>query len=134
MKRDDELRQLLVDMATKAGSVGICTGDITTHKVRHVDSAIRELVAAGRLFKGKIGHRTVRIFSEEAWARAYEQTRRTVQTRAPRVSQSQEAVYPKDEHGNPLYKITYVPSNFDPFNAQVRNLGRWNADPLVSGR
>ncbi len=131
MKRDDTLRALLAEKATQAGSVGFATTDVEGYKHRHVDVVVRSMVAEGSLFRGKIGHRTMRLFAEKGWAEAYETGRRKLATKAPKLDASKEPVYPVDAKGNPLYKITVVPSKFDPFEAQVRNLSRWNGDSVV---
>lgn len=128
MKRNNEIRELLIAQATRSGSLGFSISDVSGPKRRSVDQAARSLVDEGMLFRGKIGHRTMRLFAEESWAKAYESEHRVHnKSKTVRLDPSQDAVYPVDEMGNPLYKFTKCESRADPFEAQLRNRSRWSA-------
>jgi hypothetical protein len=111
--------------AQLAGAEGFSTADIVGFDVRAVDNAARRLSKAGKLHRGKAGHRTMRIFAQADWAAAYSanyvtaSARRPVNPasgpgawcdpkRAPRITDT-EPIYPRDENGNPLWKHTVVP-------------------------
>lgn len=112
----------LVKYALKVGQVGFCLADVEGFTAKVVDEAQRRLVKAGELHKGKIGHRTMKLFATAEWAEAYvacyvtasavhkdRTIAQAVITRAP-WAPGTEAQYPTDPAGNPLYKVTVYPT------------------------
>lgn len=83
------LTDTLLKEVARAGANGINTSELTGYTVKQADAACGRLVSLGRLFKGKIGHRTCRYFSTPAFAMAYEDSNRiepaSVRLRASRA-------------------------------------------------
>lgn len=103
---------IILGLARSAGSAGICTAEIAGFEVNTAHAVLRRLAETGHLFRGKIGHRTVRYFASAEWAEAYGSSRRTrVSARQPgsRWSAAAPAHYPTDASGRPAYKVTLCP-------------------------
>lgn len=119
---------VVIALAQRTAAAGFATSDLEGYTVRLVDRVCRRLVEAGKLFKGKVGHRTVRYFARQEWASQYESGKRTVnaaQATAPtraRAPWGADATthYPHDEHGRPLYKHTVAEPKPLPANAPIR--------------
>lgn len=134
------MREALTKMAAEAGKAGFSVSDVLDRGYNRyrVNSSIERMVNAGLLHKGKLGHRTMRLFGSVAWANEFENRRRV----APPIASShsrmkanwdpdQEAVYPVDEDGNPLYKVTSVGLSDEALRqGQIRNVARWNSDAM----
>jgi hypothetical protein len=74
--RKAPLDSVLVARIAAAGAAGLSIAEFTGHKAALIDGACRKLEAAGTIFKGKLGHRTMRYFATDAWAKAFEASRR----------------------------------------------------------
>ncbi len=129
---DNTNRDLIVaailDAAKKAGSSGVPLVDayIPGVKPARMHKVFTEMVAAGQVFKGKIGHRTMRMFSKREWAAAFESTRRrrddlrfTSSHARAQWAPDSDAIYPVDAAGQPLYKFTVIPARVPPGNRIV---------------
>ncbi|WOB06538.1 hypothetical protein [Piscinibacter gummiphilus] len=107
------LRKLIV----ASGERGVSAAEVTGHTAQMIQKASAKLLDEGVVFRGRLGHRTVRFFAKQEWATAYETTKQTAATKAlsrakARAPWPADAPihYPKDERGNPLYKHTVVPA------------------------
>lgn len=119
--------QLVLERATQAGAAGISTDEIAGLTVNDVNRAVGRLYARGLVFKGKIGHRTMRVFASISWAADYSSNRRPpepvkVNGRRTRASWSADApiYYPKNPDGSPAYKRTVIETVVRPEGAPIR--------------
>lgn len=134
------MREIIAAAAAAGGSSGFSIAELEAegYARRRVDSAVNRMVADGLLHKGKTGHRTMRLFLSKEWAGAYEARRRPVTQREPTHTRmkanwapGQEAIYPVDDQGNPLYKFTSSGiSDEDLRRGQIANQRRWNGDAV----
>lgn len=139
-----QMREFIAQASIRAGSTGFTVADIEAagHNKRKVDSCINRMVADGVLHKGKIGHRTMRLFARSEWANAFAAGRRSLSSPAKTTGRmkagwapGQQAEYPVDADGKPLYKFTSITiSDEELRQAQMRNVRRWNGNLLVRGR
>lgn len=101
-----------------AGEAGISTDSIVGMSAADANNALPRLVRSGQIFKGKIGHRTVRYFARPEWAQAYGDKYKSASAPTPSKKRAQRAPwtvdtpahYPVDADGKPLYKVTICPS------------------------
>jgi hypothetical protein len=105
----------VVALAREAGERGIGTEDIEGVTIAQAWDVVSPLVDSGRLFRGKVGHRTVRFFATPEWAERYSRNLRrarpTPATSAARQRWSPDAPphYPVNADGSPAYKVTVCP-------------------------
>lgn len=121
--------ELFVKLVIAAGDRGVATTEVTGQTPASLDAVVKRLVEGGRVFRGAIGRRTMRYFSTHEMASAYESTRKpsdksmsSSRTRAPWPADAP-INYPKDAHGNPLYKYTVVPAPARPPGMPIRTGG-----------
>lgn len=118
---------IVMARATELGPRGINTTDIAGQTAVIVDRSVRRLTLAGRLFRGRLGYRTVRYFITPELAQAYEANKRAVSAtmvgrergRAPWTNEAPPH-YPRDVDGKPLYKVTVVPPVQRPADMPIR--------------
>lgn len=107
-----------------AGAVGILTDDIPGMTVSARSNAVERLVAQADIFKGKRGHRTMRLFASAAWAEAFGAHQAVLLTAARRSTapwgKDEAAKYPHGPNGEPLYKFTSTPFPERPAHAPIR--------------
>ena len=110
-----------------AGSAGVNSADFKDMTSREIEGAKSRLTKAGKLFRSNVGHRTMRMFAEIAWANAHAVGATTASAARSGGKRCRadwpddaEIFYPKDAHGNPLYKYSYTPAPQLPPEAPIR--------------
>lgn len=105
----------IMELAERRGKDGFAVYEMSGLEARVVYAAVVRLVREGKLWRGRIAHKTVRFFCREEWARHYE-ARRTIVKNASNLKRAKAdwpadapAHYPVDESGRPLYKVTIAP-------------------------
>mgnify|MGYP006958840695 CR=1 FL=1 len=77
--RFDALCILLLKLAARPDGVG--TSEISGHTVEYVGNCLHRMLKKGQVFRGKLGHRSVRFFSTQAAAESWEARSRPPTTR-----------------------------------------------------
>jgi hypothetical protein len=115
---DAALRAKIAQLAE--GPNGMCTQDLPEReqKIGHLTAC--KMVAAGKLFRGKLSHKSVRFFATQEEADAYVGARRIAGSIAPvvlsktttraRWAPDAPINYPKNPDGSPAYKHTVAPT------------------------
>jgi hypothetical protein len=109
--------------AEAAGQEGLSTSELTGFTVSALDKAIQRLIAAEKIYRGKIGHRTMRYFTRRDWAEAYAASRQTV---AKVMGKARvRASWPADApiHYPPNYKHTVIETPTPGANTPIRTGG-----------
>lgn len=108
---------ILMAKAEASGAVGFSLADVAGVPTKQASVSSARLIRAGKLWKGKIGHRTMRLFAKVEWAATYSANRRTVTSAAPvftprshaRWAANAPIHWPIDQHGSALYAVTVCP-------------------------
>lgn len=108
---------ILVSHADVTGAAGFRLADIVGIPNAQVVVSCERLIRTGKLWKGKISHRIMRIFSRPEWAANYSISRAaatqeaTTSGRRNRAPWAADAAphFPVDSAGRPLYVVTVCP-------------------------
>lgn len=126
-------------MAAQRGREGFSMADLSEFPQSTLFTTLSAMLREGKMHRGKLGHRTVRFFSEKAWAEAYGAARRKPRyvngvkaTASGRAGwpEGTPAIYPKDGRGRPLYKVIVCQRPQDP-SAPIRT--GWGPAAGLSG-
>lgn len=107
------------ELSESKGSAGFTIADVQVGfsvRPQRVHTLLTEQIRAGNLFRGALGHRTVRFFGRQEWAEEYAKRRRkpaggpvTLSRTKAQWPADAPIHYPVDAHGNPLYRVTISP-------------------------
>jgi len=106
------LRRTLRTLA--AVETGFSVAEVSGYTPAMLGNTIANMIDAGELHRGKLGHRTVRYFADPRHALVYAHSRSKIpttitRTRAPWPADSPVHL-PVDANGRPLYKVTIAPT------------------------
>lgn len=73
-----ELDAEVLKLVQAAGAAGYVAQAVEPYTIGQVRCCLERLVRTGRSFKGKIGHRTMRIFASKTHAQRYAGSRKTI--------------------------------------------------------
>lgn len=127
----DELDARLMALAHKRGKNGFAIPEVVidgTFTSKRLEYSVKRLTERGRLFRGKLGHTTMRLFAQRSWADDYARMRRTSFNEGA-VARPKSASWgpddPIDGHHKDFKGVTVCPPCVPPPNARIRTGTHW---------